>query len=459
MLQNNFINPLAIPAALIDKYSRNGPRYTSYPTAPHFKVLEDHLFLQQHWQQQPAGSGLSVYVHIPFCRQRCLYCGCHTETGHRQQFKNSYVKTIQQEIAFFKDFLPKAGEVSQIAFGGGTPTNLSLFAITSICNQLKNSFRIARDAEQSIEIDPRFINQEYLRQLTVLGFNRFSFGVQDLDPAVQTIINRQLKEAVLEKSLLFLKSLGINAINIDLIYGLPGQTPSSFFMTIKKIIQLRPSRIALFGYAHVPWVSRHQRLLEKYSIPGSKERIALLGTALEELTLAGYQHIGMDHFAIPGDELLKALHQRSLTRNFMGYSTRRDLDMIGIGASAISYVHHSYAQNQKAAATYTKPGKFPKWEKGIVLNADDQIRRQLIIDLFCNFYLEKSKLPLPDTFDHYFQIELENLKDMAQDGLLKLNPDSIEVTPLGRFFIRNICMEFDRYLNPTTANTTYSRIL
>ncbi|MFH1942387.1 MAG: oxygen-independent coproporphyrinogen III oxidase [bacterium] len=451
-----------IPHSLLAKHNRSGPRYTSYPTAPQFTDNIDLEAVRSIWTDaNRSNAGLSLYTHFPFCRSRCLYCGCFTEVHHRLDTGRAYLSALKKEASkLLRDFASNR-RVHQLALGGGTPTYLGHEQLADYINFLRSAVKFASDAELSVEVDPRSVDEHYLDSLVETGFNRFSFGVQDLDPKVQDIIQRPLEEQHLHKLLTHLRSRKREAFNLDLIYGLPGQNITSFSETVRKIAALRPSRIALFGYAHVPWVSPHQKALEKYSIPNPNERMSLFGTAFEVLIGAGYKHIGMDHFALPEDELFRALQSRTLTRNFMGYTTKKGLDLMGIGASSISSVGRTYVQNGKDILAYNKRKDGFHWEKGIILDEEDLLRREIILDLFCNFYLDQSAIENKwgVSFSRQFAQELHDLGPMADDGLISMGQHSLEVTPLGRFFIRNICMVFDKYIKSEYTEGRYSKTI
>jgi oxygen-independent coproporphyrinogen-3 oxidase len=447
---NKYINPVDIPAAYLEKYQRSGPRYTSYPTAPQFKTGFSTDTITALWAEtnNNGKAGLSLYSHFPFCKTRCLYCGCYTNTDQPQDVKEQYVEAMKREADRLFTIISPSRKVHQLAFGGGTPTYLSVELLTGYMNHLGRIIGFSDDAERSIEVDPRSVDEGYLQQLLDLGFNRFSFGVQDLDPLVQRNINRVVEEEKLTALLDYLRQQDLEAINLDLIYGLPGQSPASFSATVEKIVALRPSRIALFGYAHVPWVSPHQKEIEKFSIPNTEERMVLFGTAFDLLVKAGYSHIGMDHFALADDELVLALKNRTLTRNFMGYTTRRGLDLVGIGVSSISSVGTSYAQNSKDIHGYINNSNGLHWMKALVLTPEDRLRREIILNLFCNFYLDTEAVAkkFAISFKDHFAAELKALKPFETDGLLLVRDNELMVTEMGRFFIRNICMTFDQYL-------------
>lgn len=457
------IGPATVPAELVARYATSGPRYTSYPTAPQFKTEFDESTILTEWSRSGDDTrrGLSLYVHLPFCRSRCLYCGCCTEIGHDSATVDAYVNAVLREADRLRGVLRGQLQVEQLALGGGTPVFLSPEQMRTLVEGLRARFPFADDGERSLEIDPRRVDPAYLDVLMELGFNRFSFGVQDLEPRVQKYIARVLPEERLMGLVEHLRAAGRSAINLDLIYGLPGQTPESFGRTVQRVIDIHPSRIALFGYAHVPWVSPHQKALERFGLPGTEERMALFGRAYDQLLDAGYAHVGMDHFALPEDELIVALNSRTLTRNFMGYTTRRGLDLVGLGASSISSVGRTYTQNEKALAPYMDRVGGSTWIRALMLGDEDVLRREIILDLFCNFYLDSAAVSERfglDFHDH-FAAELARLQPMETDGLLEVRPGEIQVTDLGRFFIRNICMVFDQYLAGEKREGRYSRTL
>jgi len=452
------LSPRSVPRSLLDKYAANGPRYTSYPTAPQFKTEFDKSEIERLWAETNAsGGGLSLYLHVPFCKKRCLYCGCYTEIGHKREATDVYVEALLAEAKRLTSINSPSRPVMQLALGGGTPTFLSKERMASLVGGLREIYDFPISGERSIEIDPMSVDEEYLDLLLELGFNRMSFGLQDLNPEVQKAVGRVQSEEHIRGLLAHLRGRGFNAINLDLIYGLPLQTEKSFVETAEKIAEMRPSRVALFGYAHVPWVSPHQKALEKYPIPTAEERMRLFGLGFETLLAAGYRHVGMDHFALPEDELIAALDNRALTRNFMGYTTRRGLDLIGLGASSISGVGRTYAQNVKDSAAYAESAGAGVWTKALVLSDEDVLRREIIVDLFCNFRFDKKNVSerFGIDFDERFAAELEALKPMADDGLVEFGADFVGTTPLGRFFIRNVCMVFDKYL--AEGKNLYSR--
>ena len=444
------LNPRDIPTDLLTKYDVRGPRYTSYPTAPQFRGEFDPAAVEDLWRNNSSdGNGkMALYVHVPFCSKRCLYCGCTTEIGKNREFQHAYVSGVLQEAATRAALLNQPRTVTQLALGGGTPAYLEPTEFQRLVQGLQNHFPFDTAGERSLEIDPRVMNTEYLDLLLTLKFNRFSFGIQDLEPAVQEMTGRRLSREKIADLVDFLHQRGVSSVNLDLMYGLPGQTPETLARTVTAVLKLQPSRIALFGYAHVPWISPHQKVLEKFGLPDAQARTELFGTAYDLLTAAGYLHIGMDHFALPADELAQALAHRSLTRNFMGYTTGKDLDLLGLGASAISSMSATYTQNIKTASEYLAAAPSFTWNKSLILTREDLLRRDLIMELFCNFYMNIPRLEKRHSiqFHNHFSSEINRLEPFINDGLMHLTTDAITLTSLGRFFVRNICMTFDQYL-------------
>lgn len=463
MNKEPIIEPNSIPDYLWDKYETRGPRYTSYPTAPHMSQIFDRQQIISRWRESNTSNekGLSLYFHIPFCSSRCYYCGCYTNVHQSKEQANHYIQAVIDETRLLAQIINPERPVKQLAFGGGTPNYLSQKTLTLLIKELKTIFQLDPLIEQSIELDPRSLTTDYLKLLLSLGFNRYSFGVQDLDETVQANIGRKLKLEHLFGLIDFLKTNSIKNINIDLIYGLPGQTERTFEKTIDKIILLKPARLAIFGYAHLPHIHSHQKILERNPIPSSKEKIKLFSSAFHRLIKVGYKPIGMDHFALESDDLYKAQLQHSLNRNFMGYTTHRGLDLLGIGASSISSVNHTYTQNIKSVKDYQNNSEKIRWWKGLILSNEDVLRREIILNLFCNYHLDK--LEIEKKFNIHFQThfskELKNLIPFEKDGLIHMDKNIFDVTPMGKFFIRNICMVFDEYLRKAPHNITYSKTI
>jgi oxygen-independent coproporphyrinogen III oxidase len=457
------ISPRTLPQALLDRYQTSGPRYTSYPTAPQFQADFDRAEVLSRFKQSNRGdAGLSFYLHLPFCKSRCRYCGCYTLLGYEEAGRKKYVDAVLDQADWVLKSLDGKRPVEQLAMGGGTPTSLAPETMRHLVEGLQQRFSFSPTREQAIEVDPRWVDSAYLDLLLELGFNRVSFGLQDLNCSVQENINRVLPFETIEGHMKHLRERGLEAINLDLIYGLPGQTPETFARTIEQVISLRPSRIATFGYAHVPWVSPHQKELEPFGLPSTEERMELFGLAYELLLDAGWRHVGMDHFALPTDELVLALDDRTLTRNFMGYTTRHGLDLVGLGASAIGSVNGTYVQNEKVVPTFEAGVGVDRWVRGYVMDDEDCLRRDVIMALFCNFHLDIGFIERTHgiVFKEHFAWELEQLQPMRDDGLLSWDEKEILVSNMGHFFVRNIAMFFDAYLRKEgTREGRYSKTL
>ena len=460
-------NPrLEVDLDLLKKYNRPGPRYTSYPTAPHFHEG----FGPDEYRREilSTNSGetprdLSLYFHFPFCKSLCYFCACNVVITKDASRVGHYLGVLKKEIDLVANLVDPRRKVIQMHWGGGTPTYMSPDQIRDIFGAIREKFPFAADAEISIEIDPRTITPEHLPALREAGFNRVSFGLQDVNPEVQTTINRiqtdEQNAFVIDES----RRLGFDSINVDLIYGLPHQTVDSYERTLEKIIAWNPDRLAVFNYAHVPWLKKHQKLLPVESMPDASGRLRMLKLIIDRLTEAGYAYIGMDHFAKPGDELTKALRERTLHRNFQGYSTRAEADMFAMGVTSISKLSGAYAQNLKSLAAYEAAldeGRLPT-SIGLKLSHDDLLRQHVITEIMCNNRILKRDVEqkFGIAFDSYFADVPEKLNEFALDGLVSLQPDRIEVGEAGRLVIRNIAMAFDAYIKPEAAleKPIYSR--
>ncbi|MEW6368058.1 MAG: oxygen-independent coproporphyrinogen III oxidase [Acidobacteriota bacterium] len=462
---SGFPNPEDVPPQLVAKYATRGPRYTSYPTAPQFQKNVDQGAMAARWQRGNGGNpkNLSLYFHIPFCRSRCWFCGCHVVIKRDPAVADPYVAALIEEMRLAGQLIDSQRPVRQIAYGGGTPTFLTPDQLERLLSSVARQWTIAADAEVSIEVDPRTVTPAHIGALVAHGVNRFSLGVQDFDEQILAMLHRPQSRDTTQRVVAQLRSHGCNAINFDLIYGLPGQTAETSARTVEATIEMRPSRIAFYHYAHVPWLKPHQKLVERRGLPDSALKLRIFGQAYRMLTAAGYVSVGMDHFALREDEMTRALQDRTLHRNFMGYTTRRGLDQLAFGVSGISSVSATYAQNVKELAAYYEAigcGRLP-WELGFLMSEDDCVRRELIIDLFCNFYLDTAAFGRRWNLDfgRAFESELASLRTFQDDGLVDLSGDAIEVTPVGRYFIRNICMVFDKYLEAESGTRTYSQTL
>jgi oxygen-independent coproporphyrinogen III oxidase len=442
---------IPITAALLEKYDRPGPRYTSYPTVPEWRgdfdanAYQDALVAAA----QHGAAPTSAYVHIPFCRNRCAYCGCNVALNAEPQI-DRYLKCLQQELQQVATLLGSRKQLTQCHWGGGTPTTLNETQIQLLMNAIAASFHIQPNAEIAIETNPTSVTECQLRCLAEVGFNRISFGVQDLDPAVQQAICRNQTAAQTRRAIDLCRELGFRGINVDLIYGLPLQQEAGWTRTMEQIIDMRPDRIAIYSYAHLPARFPHQMPLDVLPRPDAPQKYALFALARQRLLDAGYLAIGMDHFALPEDELAHALGQGTLNRNFMGYTVQQAPDQIGFGASAISEVAGCYSQNLKEVQDWcsaVESGNLPV-ERGMRLSEDDLIRRWVIRKLMCTFRVDKQDFreKFGVDFDAYFEAENDPMKYYAGEGMLTNDRYSVNITPIGSVFIRNICMVFDSYL-------------
>jgi oxygen-independent coproporphyrinogen-3 oxidase len=454
-------------AELIRRYDKAGPRYTSYPTAVQFHAG----FNETTYRQAAAATNseqpqrpLSLYFHLPFCDTVCFYCACNKIVTKNRGRAAPYLESLHREIALQGQLFDRARTVEQLHWGGGTPTFLSHDEMRALMATTRKNFALREDdqGEYSIEVDPREVREGTLPLLRELGFNRLSMGVQDFDPAVQLAVNRIQAEAqtlaVLEEA----RALGFRSISMDLIYGLPKQSVSSFARTLDKIIAAAPDRLSVFNYAHLPEMFKTQRQIDAAELPSPATKLDILQLCIERLTAAGYLYIGMDHFARPEDELAVAQRNGTLYRNFQGYSTHSDCDLVGLGVTSIGMVGNTYSQNHKTIPEYSKAleaEKLPLW-RGVVLDDDDVLRRAVITQLICHFTLDPRPLEkrFGITFSQYFATELAELAAMAHDGLLRIDDSVISVTPAGKLLVRNICMVFDKYLR-TQQQKRFSKVI
>jgi len=456
-----------ITLELLKKYDRPGPRYTSYPTAVEFNESygeADYRASLAEADRAP-DEPLSLYVHLPFCEERCSFCGCNVVITRKREVAAEYLRYLHQEIDRLAEHLPARRRLSQYHWGGGTPTYLSPAEMEALQGKVLEHFRIDPDAEVAIETDPRVSTHEQMDLLKRLGFNRISMGVQDFTPEVQEAINRNQTERETRDHFDTCRKLGFHSINLDLIYGLPLQTPKAFDRTMDVVLDLAPDRVALYSYAYVPWIKANQKRIDISQLPSPEAKLRLFCVARERFLDAGYVQIGMDHFALPDDELATAVKRRRLFRNFMGYTVRMGSDMLGVGVSSIGDVRGAFAQNVKKLSTYyesVRAGRFPI-ERGYRLDRDDRIRRDVISRIMCNFYLDRKEIEgtLGIDFDRYFATELAELAapdGPVSHGFLEIHPDHLEVVGNGRLFVRNIAMVFDRYLRTKqTDKPVFSR--
>lgn len=451
---------------LISKYDQSGPRYTSYPTAVQFhEGFGEAEYKQVVSESNATGSPLSLYFHIPFCDTVCFYCACNKVATKDRSMAADYLARVYEELRMQSELIDPSRVVAQLHWGGGTPTFISHAEMRELVAQTRKYFTLLDDdsGEYSIEIDPREAKGDTVKLLRELGFNRMSLGVQDFDEKVQKAVNRiQTKDETLFV-LQAARDEGFRSISIDLIYGLPFQTVDSFAGTLDEILEVDPDRLSVFNYAHLPERFKPQRRINAAELPPPQEKLDILQMTIEKLSDAGYVYVGMDHFAKPGDELVRAQEEGTLYRNFQGYSTHADCDLIGLGVTSIGMVGPSYAQNMRSLDEYYQridSGRLAIF-KGIRLNQDDLLRRDVITQLICNF-----SLSIPEVerkwqidFHDYFARELAQLGGMQADGLITVTDETIQVLPRGRLLIRNICMQFDAYLATKESRGSFSRVI
>jgi oxygen-independent coproporphyrinogen-3 oxidase len=447
---------LRVSEEFLARYNRPGPRYTSYPTAPVWNDSFGPADLEKvHEEAERAKSPVSLYMHIPFCESLCLFCACNVIIQKDKRVAPPYLEILKREITRVSRSVSSDRPVVQFHWGGGTPTYLTPAQIEDLFGFTREHFTFAPDAEIGIEVDPRVTSREHLETLRKLGFNRLSMGIQDFHPLVQKTINRvqpfELTAALIQSA----RDLGFESVNVDLIYGLPYQTAETFAHTVDQILELAPDRVALFSYAHVPWLKKQQGSFAGH-LPEGMQKFEIFRTGLLKFLEAGYLYIGMDHFAKPGDELAVSQQNRTLHRNFQGYTTKAGADLYGMGITAISGIQNAYAQNQR---------DIPSWEKAVAergiatmrgyhLSDDDRLRRAVISRLLCHTIVLKDEISreFAIDFDHYFGDELRRLEPFRDDGLVILDPNEIRTTWLGRIFIRNLAMIFDPYLEKQHLN-------
>jgi oxygen-independent coproporphyrinogen-3 oxidase len=446
-------NSAQITASLLAKYDRPGPRYTSYPTAIEFHegfTPERYLEKLDEAARSPQ-EPLSIYVHLPFCRERCTFCGCNVIITQKPGVADAYLDDLEREIDLVGARLGKRTRIVQYHWGGGTPTYLTLDQMRRVWNATAKRFTMEPGAEIAIEVDPRVTTRPQAELLRELGFNRISMGVQDFDPEVQEAVNRRQSFEETRDLHLYLRELGFESINFDLIYGLPHQTTTGFRRTIEQVLELRPDRVACYSYAFVPWIKAHQKATHAEDLPSRDVKLELFGIAHEKFISGGYEQIGMDHFALSTDSLAVAARERTLFRNFMGYTTHPAKDSVGFGVSAIGDLGGAFAQNTKKLNRYKDAldRGLPPIERGFERSKDDEVRRAVIQSLMCNFHLDIPALERAEGIDFadYFADSLKALDDgPGAHGFVTRTPQAIDVTDRGRLFVRNVCMEFDAYL-------------
>jgi oxygen-independent coproporphyrinogen-3 oxidase len=473
----NALPPLAEPSAapvpldVLRRLDKPGPRYTSYPTADRFvEAFGADDWLQALRQRRVGAAGrtlpLSLYVHIPFCESVCYYCACNKTITRHHARAGTYLDHLEREIGLYAQALGPGQPVSQLHLGGGSPTFLSDAELARLLAMLRAHFALAPGAECAIEVDPRTVDAGRLQALAAMGFNRLSFGVQDFDPAVQKAVHRVQPREQVAALVQAARAVGFESMNLDLIYGLPLQTPDSFARTLAQVVALRPERIALYGYAHLPERFKPQRRIHAVDLPDGPARVAMLAAALVAFQGAGYVHVGMDHFALPTDSLAVARRQGRLHRNFQGYSTQPDCDLVALGVSAIGKFGASYAQNAKSLEVYgdlLDQGRLPI-ERGLALSRDDLLRRSVIMALMCQGELQFESVELAWLIDfrQHFAAELENLRAFEADGLVEIDTGpggALRVTAKGWLLVRAVAMVFDAYQQADRKRATFSRIL
>ena len=458
-----------LPVDLLQRFDVPGPRYTSYPTADRFVEAFTAKDYRQALMQRAEGAQvggikpLSLYVHIPFCESVCYYCACNKVITKHHDRAAEYLDALETEIRLHEELLGGGQSVTQLHFGGGSPTFLSDDELTRLMASLQRAFKLADDAEVSIEVDPRTASPERLSVLRRIGFNRLSFGVQDFDPHVQKAVHRVQSFESVRDLMQAARELKFESINADLIYGLPKQNPESFAQTIAQMSALRPDRIALYSYAHLPQRFKPQRRIDAAQLPLPQQRIDMLSSAIAGFMDHGYSYIGMDHFALHDDALAAAKRQGRLHRNFQGYSTQPDCDLIGLGVSSIGRMGATYSQNAKTLPEYydaLSQGQFPI-VRGLALTRDDLLRRAVIMAIMCQGRLEFESIELAHLIKvpEYFRSELERLQPYVEMGLVSVEPGAIQVTARGWFFVRAIAMAFDKHLQADRVRERFSRII
>lgn len=460
-----FNQPLLWDRQLLSHYDLAGPRYTSYPTAPQFQsAFSEMALLNAIERSNKSQRPLSLYFHIPFCDTLCFYCGCNKTVTHNKSRALPYVQRMIQEMALYANLIQPERTVKQLHWGGGTPTFISDDEMSLLMKSTRRLFTLADDeqGEFSVEIHPGRVTQATMAHLRQLGFNRVSMGVQDFDERVQVAVNRYNSLEQVSGLVKALRAQEYRALSMDLIYGLPMQSLRSINTTLQRVIELSPERISLFNYAHMPHLFKSQRLIQDTDLPDASTKLDMLQQSVEQLQAAGYVYIGMDHFAKPDDDLAIAQQQGRMQRNFQGYSTHGDCDLLAFGVSSISRIDNTYVQNAKELNAYQQKldSSLLPIEKGITLNREDELRRAIINQLICHFYLDfawvKQQFDIDATV--YFRQELAQLQPMVQDGLLSIDEQRLQVSNSGRLLIRRICMVFDEYLQ-NSPHIRYSKIV
>jgi len=447
-------SPFHVDMDTVRRFDRPGPRYTSYPTAVEFhEGVGQEAYEEKLGQANAVGGGspLSLYAHLPFCEHRCLFCGCHVVITPHMPVAEKYLGYVKAEVDRVASLLPDRRQVAQMHWGGGTPTYFAPDQLADLFGTFKEHFHFVSGAEIAIEVDPRVTSTDHLDCLVELGFNRLSMGVQDLTPEVQKAITRDQSYEQTADLMAYARKVGFTeGINLDLIYGLPMQKMETFQTNLDQVLGLRPDRVAMYSFAYVPWIKGHQKKMDKETLPSAELKLELYLRAMERFLEAGYEPIGMDHFALPDDELAVAAREGRLYRNFMGYTVMPASDMIGFGVSAIGEVQGAFFQNRKKLSTYYESldGSCLPVEKGYKLDDDDKVRQYVIQQIMCNFWVSKEDVAnrFNVDFDSYFKRSIEALHEVRDAGFVELSDEGLKVKPEGRLFVRNVCMVFDRYL-------------
>ena len=458
----------SLPLEFLERYNKVGPRYTSYPTAPEWsESVREAEYRAELSRGEDRDAPLSLYIHIPFCEHRCAFCACNVIITKKPEVATEYIEYLEQEFARVASEMKAGGAesrpVTQFHLGGGTPTFLPPAQMADLLGRVRKYFNLIPGAEMALEADPCVTSEEHLEVLAELGFNRVSFGVQDFYGPTQEIIERVQSVEETERLTVRARELGFASVNYDLVYGLPLQTLETFAGTLDEVARLRPDRIALYNFAYLPKRLAHQRYLDPESLPKGPQKFGILVSAYERFVAEGYEFIGMDHFALPGDPLARARRERTIQRNFMGYTTQAGTDLYSFGTSAISATTDLYVQNDKKLSVYRRmleAGQLPS-ERGFALTDDDKLRRQVIYDLMCHGRLDKRAIEAHYgiQFDDYFGQEMSELPPFVEDGLIEIHDDRIEVTVLGFVFVRNVAMVFDAHLRTARQPATFSRTL
>jgi oxygen-independent coproporphyrinogen-3 oxidase len=442
--------------AKFTKYSKPGPRYTSYPTALEFSSDFTYEAYLKKLEEQDKNRPLSLYFHLPFCRNACYFCGCNVVFTSKQEKMDRYIDYLKREMDILAKHLDTSREVIQLHFGGGTPTFFSAEQLKEIIDAIKSHFKnFAADAEISCEIDPRHIDEAQMKVMSDAGFNRVSFGIQDFNEKVQVAVHRVQSYELTKNAMDLARKYNMQSVNVDLIYGLPYQNLETFMETLKLAVTLDPDRFAVFNYAHVPWLKKTMRKIDETTLPKPDEKLAIMQKTIDFMEENGYKMIGMDHFAKPEDELFKAIEKGELHRNFQGYTTKGGADLVGVGLTSIGEGVDYYAQNFKEMSSYEAAidaGRLP-FERGVTHSRDDLIRQHVIMELMSNFKLDINRFEekFGEKFDEYFADALDELQPMVHEDLLEIAPDKIECSPTGTLLIRNIAMAFDAYMKKHTG--------